>query len=939
MLTGNVRAARALAAAHAEQQRSLAGHGRSITWPTPRIFDWKGWLGTLWDEYTRWSEDAPLLLSAMQEHQLWKRVQGADRDRVVAPERMADLAEEAYTLLGSYQAHRLRAGAATTGAHEDAARFLEWADAFDRLCAAEGWMARSRLEEQLTRHIAALRSPQELVLLGFDRTTPAQSALLAAFQAAGTQLSRWEPEAAHGDSPPQVIAFADPRAELEACARWCRELLEDKDGDSVRIGVIAPDLGRVRGGMERIFRRVLMPQTTTWHMSDADVGPKVAAPGQNHPHEQTRKAETPADPPLPYEFSLGRPLAQVPVVRAALLILGWLQAPLAAAELTWLLTSGLLAASAADQAALARADAELRQATDTSPRVPLAAVLDRRRCTQLPAIPRERLGRVLAWSSRERLAERGRARGRSFAAWAELAAGLLVEAGWPGLRTEDSAAYQARQRWSSLLDDMAQLSFDGSQPSWGEFLRLVQEQAAKTIFALESLAPPIQILGAFESSGQGFDAVWFLGADDQQWPATGRPHPLLPAWLQRETGMPHASAEMDWLLGQEATRRILASAPRVVLSYPIQDKGVMLRASPLLPGLGPAAATPAAAGPAPSPVVGRASADLGALLSPTALERIADDSGQVPWPAEQSAGGAEILKRQAACAFQSFAARRLEARPLGELDLGLDAAERGTLLHKVMERLWSTEPGDPLRLHTHDDLVQAAAQGSVTALVTHHIDAEFATRQPNAEAGAWQQAYFACERERVLERVLAWLDCELERRPFTVSALEQTVPAIHVGGLQLKVRPDRIDTLADGTHLLLDYKTGAVAVNAWSGARPEEPQLPLYAVFGNVDQVSSVAFAQVRADQTALLVRAEDAAEQVAASLGPATLKNRLDHEIRDEWRSALVTLAGQFVAGDARVNPRNGAKTCKWCPLPGLCRVHAQRELDEEEDDSEADA
>lgn len=332
VLTANMRAARALEAAYADDQRTLG----IPAWPRPRLLDWNSWVAELWEQYARRVDDAPMPLSTLQEQKLWTEMQGADRGRVVAPDRMAELAQEAYELLSSYRAHPLRR-AASAGAfaetHEDAERFLVWADSFDRLCRTQGWISRTRLNERLSGGAAMLDPIAEVCLVGFDRTTPAQLSLLQALQASGTRVSRFETKP--GTGKPLLVQARHQREELEACAWWCR----DQTGEDAnrRIGIIAPDLGRVRADLDRIFRRILMPQTTLWT--------EPALP----------------DPELPYEFSLGASLATLPVVRAALLLLRWLTAPLASAELTWLLTSGWLAGSAADQLALARLDAELRR--------------------------------------------------------------------------------------------------------------------------------------------------------------------------------------------------------------------------------------------------------------------------------------------------------------------------------------------------------------------------------------------------------------------------------------------------------------------------------------------------------------------------------------------------------------------------------------------------
>ena len=65
------------------------------------------------------------------------------------------------------------------------------------------------------------------------------------------------------------------------------------------------------------------------------------------------------------------------------------------------------------------------------------------------------------------------------------------------------------------------------------------------------------------------------------------------------------------------------------------------------------------------------------------------------------------------------------------------------------------------------------------------------------------------------------------------------------GGVTVNAKLDRMDTLAGGERVVIDYKTGKCAVSAWLGRRPDEPQLPMY-VLGEEGGASGVAFAQLR---------------------------------------------------------------------------------------------
>lgn len=882
IITANPRAARALHLRYAEDQRAQD----SSVWSSPPITDWDSWLRDLWREHAFANASAPMLLSPLQERALWTRVQHDDAALVLSPEQMASLAVEAWSLLSAWNAHASRRHA---WEYTDAERFRHWAQEFERACTRHRWLSASQLEPTLTAVLGfgtGLTLPPEICLVGFvpGRITPAQQAFLTALEARGVRLTNDDHEAASPQEEfrRQWVAAPGSRDEIAACAAWARDLLLARP--SARIGILVPSVRTVRGEIERTLRRILMPA------SEDICQPPV---------------------PMPFEFSLGHPLADVPAVRAALLLLRWTAAPLTARAISWLVLSGFVADTVTFTIALARHDAAQRSMGSITPERSLESY---RTSLADPALRplRNVLGTLL------RLVEANRVREeRQPSAWTELVHLLLDRAGWPGERPGDSVQFQALQRWHRLLDDLALLDFDGSRISWTAFLDLLERHAAETIFAPESHDTPIQIIGPLESSGQQFDAVWFLSTDDLSWPMRGRLHALLPPSVQRDFRMPHATPEDDWNLAHAVTTRLLAGTPHIVFSYAQRNKDAELRPSPLIAGLFPHGAEPIAA----------ASFHPAALQSmEPRLESISDDSGVLPWPAGRTAGGAEVLKRQAACAFQSFATRRLSARPLEESERGLSPAEKGKLLHEVLQRLFSE--AEPAPLSTRDDLVTAIASNRLAGVLDAHIEAVFhAPRGPEGPGAEpptpWRDAYLAAEKRRLRVRLTDWLIIEANRQPFTVEACEQRLPDVHIGDLRLNLRADRIDRLADGTRLLIDYKTGMISPAAWRGERLAEPQLPLYAAYGNVEDLSGILFAQIRAGETKFEGRIRDAQAQLQADAGSRTalVTDPYSDRMCNDWAHALARLAEDFLRGEAVVNPRE-PRVCTLCHLQSLCRI-----------------
>ena len=586
------------------------------------------------------------------------------------------------------------------------------------------------------------------------------------------------------------------------------------------------------------------------------------------------------------------------------MLLRWLIAPLAQAGISWLMLSGFLSAGLDEAAQMASLDREIREYGKLPPEAGLDEISSYQPRTGSPE-SRQFLFRLRNLRRGENAAGVEQ-RTATFGAWLNFAGTVLRQAGWPGARTLESVEFQALARWSRLTEDVAALGFDSSRIDYKGFVTMLDRYATETIFSPESSQAQVQIMGALEAAGQQFDALWFLGVDDRQWPALAQPHPLLPLSIQRNSGMPHSSVNADWQLALTVTQRIAASATAVVFSHAQRDDSGELRLSPLL---GVAFELPLST---------LSSEELRRQLdAPVPSEHrletvLVEDSSSISWPREIAAGGSEILKRQSACGFQSFATRRLGARKLHAAERGLSALDRGEVLHGVLQALWSSNGSSEWQLHTRDDLRDAKSSGRLDSIVDHHIRNAFAARKGRSKETAWTSTYLQVEQARLKSRLLRWLDYEAVREPFTVVQIEEAFQT-HIGDLQLNLRVDRVDRVADG-HLILDYKTGKVSPGMWQGERPEEPQLPLYAVFGGVDDLRGVLFAQIRAGETGFTGHAENLA-------GGASITS-LDEEMLGGWSDALSVLADRFLFGHADIAPKSYPRTCTYCELGTLCRV-----------------
>jgi ATP-dependent helicase/nuclease subunit B len=858
ILTGNQRAARTL-----HQRFDLHNRARKLThWEPPAILAWDAWTAMLWRSLILSGHTTKLLLNRTQEHILWRALIAADPEATSlrSVDSLAELAADAFARLCNYRGEsRLR----SAGVSADTRAFQRWATAFDRRCRAADYLSQSQLEATLTTAIAARQitlAPSGYLLTGFDGTTPAQQALIETVR---TITPITELPSAQKDQTLLATA-ATEHEELHTAARWMRYHLEQHP--AARIALIVPALADHRAQIDRVLRQTLAPE-----LEDISA---ITAP--------------------PYEFSLGIPLAETAIVATALDLLRWATHPLPLERISALLLSPYFAGGT-ETNARAEFDAyELRRIRTLRPELALELTLRAAESAKRAA----RLPRLIAAlkAMRRAITEEAFATGeaRPAADWADAIRALLEAAGWSA-NADDSIEFQTRRKWESLLDELATLDFEGVRLTFTDTLEAVQRLASQTLFAPESRNASVQVMSPLESAGSTFDALWFLHAGDLNWPQRPGTSPLLAWQLQRELHMPGADPAEDAAHARRITERIASSAPTAVFSYAAESPEGHQRPSSTL---GTFALQPFEAPATEAPP------------QPIALEVIDDSTTLPPLPDEIISGGATILKLQAACGFRAFAEQRLWSTALDTTEIGMDARERGSTVHIVLQNFWNEVHDQPTLQSLTTEARQTILREAIKAAL-HKVAAP-------ANSG-WDTAYLEVQSERLIKLLDPWLITEMARQvPFLVRQSETELTDVHIGPLRLTLRVDRIDETEFGD-VILDYKTGDARAAGWLTDRPDEPQLPLYAVLAGSPRLAGVAFAQVRAGKDMSLhgYQTEDGILPKPTRLNAATLDAQVD-----EWRHILTQLAEDFHSGDLRVRPKNYPTTCEHCAQRILCRL-----------------
>jgi len=871
VLTVNKRLAAWLHRRHAERQKK-------DVWETPEILPWHGWILSSYARLLTAGEHQDRLLSGNQESLVWEQIadrwnRQQDHTALLRPAAAAAAAAEAWKLVHEWTIDPLELADYPSPESE---LLASWFRDFDAHCKTNAWLSSAELSGVIGEKIeaGAIPLPQHLFLAGFDELTPGQEQLLARIADAGCRIAQVRnprPEATARTS-----RCRDNVDEIRHAAQWARELLQANPQQ--RIGIVIPQLHRLRKDVERQFHATMHPDKLT-----------VASQGVSEI----------------FNITLGTPLADEPMVQDALLFLDLLrQEKMPLGRIGQLLRSRFLGDYESEWACRSLLDRRLRETEP--PEIGTGSLLralsngagNSAACCKAFA---KRLDEAIVLQQEKTRVEHDRA--------SEFAA-LLEIAGWPGQRSLDSREFQCREHFIALLEELGHLDPSGQGTGYSEaFLRL-RKLAQQTLFQPQgNNDAPVQISGPLEAAGQEFDALRVMNMDDDSWPSRADPNPLLPPGLQRLHGLPHTSGEREMLYAATLTRRMLQSAPEVIISFPAMDGERELRPSPLISHY---------------PLIEKEKdeADFAqSILGEAPIETVNCDSAPPVESGDIPRGGSGLISDQAACPFRAFANYRLGTRRLEEAELGFDARMRGTLMHRCLELFWS-------EVRSSDELAALGDEGR-HALVADCIAQAF---EENRMDPGLEESYILLEQSRLHGLLIRWLEeIELQRAPFTVRDIESDI-VLELAGLPLRLRADRIDILEDGRQIVIDYKSGRPFKPDWESERPGEPQLPLYTLSGNhLTAGALLAFINGRD------IRFNGLVEEKGLVPGSSLVYKGDWDALQAQWKTSLHALGAEVMQGYAAIDPVDPSKSCTYCGLQSLCRIDESRLVFavEEQDDS----
>ncbi len=857
-------------------------------WQSPPILTLTQWLDNITEQHLLAGHIAvpQMLLSPLNEQILWQQVivQSLNKNSFSDLFDVAGLASaaiEANKYMVAWQLYVPR-----DQMSEEARQFVQWQRAFQQRCQQLNVLESVRyLDWQLdiiqkgalgaSIHAGASLATTSLAktyprieFAGFDQTAPQEQRLREILIGLGIEVAEFVGTNSQAANT-QHIALENQEAECRAAVAWAKQQLQENP--NAKLAIVSPKLSEIRNQLADLLDDVFYPASLR--------------------SSQLNAARC-------YNFSLGTPLSQQPMIQSALNLLRLFSSyHLRQADVSAVLLSLFWSNNSQEADARAQLDAKMRE------HLPMQFTR-----AQLITFANQQTGKGLHIShllahisAAEPLLSNKKL---SAAEWSQTLADILIALRWPGERMLSSIEYQAHTAWQKALNQLKQLDMLGNNLYQAEAVQILQKICADQVFQAETEnESSIQILGIMEALSKPVDATWCMGMNDHIWPPPARPNPLLPANIQRAAKLPNADNSVQAEFAAKVQQRLLHSANSIVFSSSLAEGNSQLRPSPFMRDIAKLINTSLA----------QTLAETLSQLGQQDLAFIDDHMAPSVRAGEHVGGGTSLFRAQAICPAWAFYQFRLGAKALKTPSNGLDSMTRGILVHSVLAEFWQKRHFADLRDMSEDTLAQALNIAIKTAL-------DDVTKQQKSLS----ENLLALEHERLYKLVGDWLryekQCDI---PFEIIACEADKKVL-IGGIEVSLKIDRIHQLENGGIEFIDYKTGQKPnMSSWGEARITETQLPIYAVFYDETYAATgVQFGMVKTAEHAFFGVVETNFEIDKDKRKPKFTQpfNSWQHLLQ-HWKICIEAIAEEIKLGEAAVKFEDEANLA-YCEVIPLLRL-----------------
>ena len=835
--------------------------GRSISaknqvWKTPRVMSLEHWLSFCWNELVDQNHDLVngyAQIGRLQNIFYWEQAIAKQDDGL--DQSFATMANDCFELCQRWNIEADQIDDQSTAVN----KFKRWAKTYQSildkkqlLTSPSTW---SKVAEGFAQH--GLNTENSIYLYGFQSIPPLQQRVL---EAATSDII---PIEVMGESASiSKYECPEPKVELEIAAKWAaQQLLNDPNQ---RIGLIIPDLNNRVSETARLINEALAANNCSTAVN----------------------------------ISAGVKLSETPLLQSALSLLEMTEYKLPMAHWLGIVNSPYWHFNHLPIQFKVDCELQLRETKKYDLSLDNFTQIIRAQQSKLDD-PDSIQPQLQALYDVQQLIRQTAKAKKTFAQWAEFFKQFTAQLGWPGLKQPNSLQYQQIQYWEKLLGFFSELDNLAIDISRSKALSYLQKLANEHLFHPQTGDAPLQVLGILEAVGLQFDQLWITGMHSDNFPASGSINPVLSASYQRQHKMPFSVPEKELNIAKNLLSNFAINSNQLYVSYPITDGKTPLEQSPL--------------------ICHYEQQNLHTIVGDMALHNWLDqpyscdiniDAGH-PYsaPKEPIRGGSSILKNQSTCPFNAFAIHRLWAKEFEQPAIGLEAIDRGSIVHEILYRLWNQWQSSKMFLALNEQQLNDQLSTTIDTVLI-----EQATKNPILLGDNFKQL----EKQRLCKLIHQWLEIERQRPPFEVKETEQK-KQLSLGELSISLIMDRLDTVEDET-LVIDYKTGSVKSDVWLGDRPEDPQLPLYILASN-PQPQGCAFASLKGNEQKFIGISNN---HIIKGIKVA---DNWDLQLQD-WQQSIDNLAQEFIQGKALLHSYNTAQFNFQAELLPLNRWHEQQDI-----------
>jgi len=776
--------------------------------------------------------------------------------------------------------------------------FIQWAKQLNAFCDERKLLPQFAKLPFLQSHLKEISEqiPGRILLVGFNQLVPSEESFLDECRALGCSIEFYYPKVSCEQA--RRIEVDELAQEIEVAAAYAFE--QSQINPHCRIGIVVNQLSSQLALVHEAF-------STYFH-------PEEARPWQSL--ERTK-----------YNVSAGQPLLEQPMIDAAVKIIGLRSSKIEPLTLMFLKNTPFI--DWGEQAEASRYFLHQQYSRG----FPIYSVE-----SLLKAICRQPQPEKLSLlQSRLKSLKSQQHNARIMSSWSQFWRGKLTTWGWIEGRKLDETESVIAQEFNQVFADFLELTRLCEIPSAAQANEFFMQVLTQKTFQLPSDRTNVHVLGVLEASGLEFDQLFLVGFSQENWPQKAKSNPFLPRDLQQQWNMPGCSAEREFEYARDLSQSLLSAAKKIWVTECRSDPAEPSNISGFFSEIKHYSE--------PSPVRENHSQESPSQENQLPVKLIGKPTlnpdyhwwkdEKIALSAKEISGGAYLFGLFSSCPFKAMSKTQLAIEAPASVSRGIPAKIRGIWLHDALEFFWQeTKQQATLLAMTLEQLEQR---------VEHHLSRakEAVAEVLNAVAA---KELVELEQEKLKGQILSWLELERERSPFSVKP--ELPKQVTLNGLTVSLRIDRVDEDKDSNLSIIDYKTGNADVKKWLGDRPEEAQMPLYALACEPANIKSLSYAKIKTGEIARegfwFDHGDESAGSQSASVGFRYLeksKSRDKDKTRSlsanshlldpaqsltaQWRKVLTRLARNILAGEMPVSPKHPVDSCRYCDYADFCRVN----------------